>query len=60
MVVPVIAAHSDAVVTGKTFLMTGGDQLLTLPEQELFEINLSGLTLLNIGKVDIRNFSSPP
>ena len=60
MVVPMIPSDRDAVVAGEALLVTGRDQCLALPEQELLQVNLAGAELLVICKMDIGNFYRPP
>ena len=60
MVIPMISTDRDAVVADKALLMTGCEQFLALPEQELFQVDLAGTELLVICKMDIGNFYRPP
>ena len=53
VIVPLISPDSDAVVTGKTFFKTGGQEPLALPQQELFQINFTGTALLVVRKMDV-------
>ena len=59
MVVPMIPSDRDAVVAGEALLVTGRDQCLALPEQELLQVNLAGAELLVICKMDVWNMSHP-
>lgn len=56
VIVPLISPDSDAVVTGKTFFKTGGQEPLALPQQELFQIDFTGTALLIVCKMDVWNF----
>ena len=47
-------------VAGQPFFKSGGQQLLALPEQELFQIDLAGAALLIVCEMDVWNNSPPP
>ena len=59
VIIPAVSAYGDAVVAGKPFFKTGGQQLLSLPEQELFQINFAGAAFLIVCKMNVRNMSHP-
>lgn len=39
MIVPLIPTHGNTVIRGEAFVPTGGDEFLSLPAQELHQIN---------------------
>jgi len=59
VVVPLIAADRNAVVAGETLLMTGGEQLLSLAEQKLLQVHLTGTALLVFCEMYIRHCIPP-
>ena len=46
MIVPLIPMHSNTVIRGEAFVLAGGDEFLSLPAQELHQVNGVGTEFL--------------
>ena len=59
VIIPTIPTDGNTVVAGKPLFRAGGQQLLTLPEQELFQINFTGTVFLIVCKMNVWDYVSP-
>ncbi|MPM45341.1 hypothetical protein SDC9_92028 [bioreactor metagenome] len=53
MIIPLVSADGNAVIGGKPLVSAAGNQLLTLPMQEIRKIHVVGPVFLLIGKMDV-------